>query len=75
LRLNGFYVEMDLPGKSLKSQMKRAAKLKSRFVLFLGDKELLERKATLRDMDTGNQEVVTFIEGREEILNFLKRYE
>jgi len=75
LRLNGFYVEMDLPGKSLKSQMKRADKLKSRFVLFLGDKELLERKATLRDMDTGNQEVVTFIEGREEILNFLKRYE
>ena len=56
LRINGVQVEMDYSGKSLKSQMKRADKLKCHYTLILGDKEIMENKAELRDMKKGTQE-------------------
>jgi len=45
--------------KSLKSQMKRADKLKSKTVLILGENEINERTAELRDMTSGTQEKVS----------------
>lgn len=73
LRMKGLWVEMDYAGKSLKSQMKRADKLGSRYVLILGEKELIDRKAALRDMETGAQEIIN-IEGWEDTLsNILKK--
>lgn len=56
LRSNGLRVVMDHSGKSLKSQMKQADKLQSRYVMILGENELENRQAILRDMNTGDQE-------------------
>lgn len=58
LRTQGIVTEMDYTGKSLKSQMKRADKLGCRFTLFLGERELAEGKASLRDMRQGTQETL-----------------
>jgi histidyl-tRNA synthetase len=58
LRMKGIRVEMDHAGRSLKSQMKRADKLKSLYTLILGDREILENKALLRNMLSSTQEEV-----------------
>jgi len=55
LRLQGRQAEMDYHARGLKSQMKRADKLKCRKVLMIGDRELVSRQAELRDMVTGEQ--------------------
>ncbi len=60
LRMRGLGVEMDYTGKSLKSQMKRADKLGSRYALILGEKEMSEKKAELRDMAQSTQSTVAF---------------
>ncbi|HYA14960.1 MAG TPA: histidine--tRNA ligase [Syntrophales bacterium] len=56
LRISNIETEMDYSGKSLKSQMKRADKLNAQYVLILGEREILEGKAELRDMQKGTQE-------------------
>ncbi len=58
LRMKGIRVEMDYGGRSLKSQMKRANKLNSAFTLILGDREIDENRALLRDMRASTQEDV-----------------
>jgi len=58
LQRRGIHVEMDYEGKSLKSQLRRADKLKARFVLILGEDELERQVAQLRDMDASSQEEV-----------------
>lgn len=73
LRLRGIKTDMDYSGKSLKSQMKRADKLKCRYALFLGDKELSEKKAQLRDMQRGSQIVVSLDNLEENIIKILKK--
>jgi histidyl-tRNA synthetase len=55
LGLTGIGTEMDFSHKSLKSQMKRADRLGATYVLILGDKELEEGAATLRNMATKEQ--------------------
>jgi histidyl-tRNA synthetase len=72
LRMRGLWVEIDYAGKSLKSQMKRADKLGSRYVLILGEKELAEKKAELRDMIQGVQETVNFDGWEETLFNKLR---
>ncbi len=59
LRLDGIRAELDYEGKSLKSQMRRADKLRARYVLILGEDELKRGKATLRNMETKSQEEVS----------------
>jgi len=51
-------VEVDLRGTSLRSQMKAASKRGYKYVLILGDEEVANKKVSLRDMDTGEQEMV-----------------
>jgi histidyl-tRNA synthetase len=51
----GIRAEMDFVGKSLKSQMKRADRLESGHVLIVGDDELEEGEAILRNMETKDQ--------------------
>ncbi len=55
LGLEGLRVEMDLSDRSLKSQMKRADKLKAKHVLIVGEQELEQGAAILRDMHTKDQ--------------------
>ena len=55
LGLTGIGAEMDFSNKSLKSQMKRADRLGASYVLILGDKELEEKTAILRNMENKTQ--------------------
>jgi histidyl-tRNA synthetase len=55
LRTQGLRVDMDLDGKSLKSQMKQADRAGARYALIVGSQELADKKAPLRDMKTGEQ--------------------
>jgi histidyl-tRNA synthetase len=55
LRLRGISVEMEGEKKSLKSQMRRADKLRARHVLIVGDEEIAKGVAVLRDMDSKEQ--------------------
>ncbi len=59
LNKTGIRAEMDFGEKSLKSQMKRANKLGVGHVLIVGDKELTEGSAVLRDMMTKKQEFIS----------------
>ena len=53
--LAGVKTEMDFSDKSLKSQMKRANKLCAGYVLIVGEKEIVEGSALLRNMSTKEQ--------------------
>jgi histidyl-tRNA synthetase len=56
----GVRVDMELGEKSLKSLMKSADRLQAAFVLMIGDKELDEQTAVLRNMQTKAQTAVPF---------------
>ena len=59
LRGEGFSAEYDIVGRSVKAQMKYADKIGARFSMVLGDNELAEKKATVKNMATGeNAEVM-----------------
>ena len=73
LRLKGLWVEMDYLGKSLKSQMKRADRMGSRYVLILGERELAEKKAELRDMIKSTQETVNLDDCEATLLTMVKK--
>ena len=55
LRSNGKRVYLDFDGRSLKSQMRLADKLKAKSVLIIGDEELKSGTLVLRDMATKDQ--------------------
>ena len=57
LRKAGFMVELGFSG-NLKKRMQRANRLNARAAVLLGDDELAQNAATLRDLDTGEQEQV-----------------
>ncbi len=56
LRASGIRISMDLSPKSMKSQMRLADKMKSRFTLILGDNELQNGNFVLKNMEKGTQE-------------------
>jgi histidyl-tRNA synthetase len=60
LRQSGVTVEMEGEPRSLKSQMRRADKLKASSVLIVGDDELEKRRAVLRDMKSRAQREISF---------------
>jgi histidyl-tRNA synthetase len=51
-------VELEAETRSLKSQMRRADKLKARSVLIVGDAEFEKGKVILRDMTSKHQEEI-----------------
>lgn len=53
LRQDGFWIEYDNVGRSLKSQMKYADKIGARFTMVLGENEISSGKADLKNMATG----------------------
>ena len=65
----GVRVEADFSGRSLKALMRRADRMGAARVLIVGDQELAENKAVLRDMKTRDQvavpmdRLVAFISG------------
>lgn len=58
LRRDGVRVEWDYTGRSLKSQMRRANRLRARTVVIVGDDEIARSEAQLKDMKTGEQRSV-----------------
>jgi histidyl-tRNA synthetase len=58
LRQASIPVDLDYEGKSLKSQMRRADKIGSQYVVFLGPDEIAKKVVGLRDMVSGAQEDV-----------------
>jgi histidyl-tRNA synthetase len=68
LRHAGVRAESDYEGRSLRSQLKRADRLKARQVAIVGDDELARGEVTLRNMATGDQQAVA----RQELLTILK---
>ena len=58
LHLAEVRAELDYESKSLKSQMRRADKLKARYALILGEEELKTGKVVLRNMETKSQEEI-----------------
>lgn len=55
----GIQADMDFEGRSLKSQMKRADRSGAEYVLIVGEKELAEGGAVLRNMATKEQETIS----------------
>ena len=56
----GLWIEMDFGDRSLKSQMKRADKLDAKYVMIIGDNEIKQSAAVLRNMKTKKQEPIPF---------------
>lgn len=55
LRTAGIRVEIEHRGGSLKSQLKRADKLRARLGLIVGENEVLSRRVQLKDFSSGQQ--------------------
>ena len=67
LRRHGFKVAQAFTKESLKGQLEEANKLNVRFTLILGQKELQDGTALIRDMESGVQEVVDFTKIKSEL--------
>lgn len=60
LRETGLHVALDLKGRSLKAQMKEANRQGADYTLIIGGNELEAEEATVKEMDSGEQEDVPF---------------
>jgi histidyl-tRNA synthetase len=58
LRMKKVRAEMDFEDRSLKAQMRRANKLEASYALIVGDRELEEGTAVLRNLESKVQEEV-----------------
>ena len=69
LRDAGNKVSFDLKGRSLKAQMREANRAKVPFVVIVGENELLNRAAVVKDMTESSQEEVAF----EDLVSYFNR--
>jgi len=60
LRQNNITSEMDYLDRKIKTQMKSADRLKAKLVLVIGDDELEKQSAMLKDLATGEQQLIPF---------------
>lgn len=71
LRNDGVIVETDYMDRSVKAQMKYANKIHAKYTVIIGENEIYENSAVIKDMETGEQtrvsfdEIVSFIKGKE----------
>ncbi|MGB7292607.1 MAG: histidine--tRNA ligase, partial [Thermodesulfobacteriota bacterium] len=72
LRMRGVSVEMDYENKSLKSQLRRADKLGSKFAVIVGEEELGRGKVKLRNMKESTEEEFD-IEDLNKLMTKIKR--
>ena len=68
LRESSFTVETDVVGRGLRAQMKYADKIGAKYSMVLGDNELEQKKAVVKNMNTGKQTEVRLDE------NFLEDF-
>ena len=60
LRKAGVPAAMDLDGKSFKAQLREADKSGYRFLAILGEDEVTQRAMTVKDLEQGSQDLVSF---------------
>jgi histidyl-tRNA synthetase len=60
LREKGLAVIFDLESRSLKSQLKQAARVRAKYALIVGDEELAGDVVTVRNLDSSSQLKVSF---------------
>ena len=73
LRKSGIKAAMDYSGRSLKAQMKQAGRLNSRYTLIIGENELEQNTAVLRNMKNQDQQNFTLEDGPASWGNRLKQ--
>jgi histidyl-tRNA synthetase len=59
LRSEGYSVSIDTVGRSIKAQMKYSNKIGAEYTVVLGDNELTENKAKLKNMSDGTETEIT----------------
>lgn len=69
LRGMGIAADKDYTGRSLKAQMKYAGKLNARYTVIIGENELNNGTAIIKDMVTGEQQEIS----RDKIFRFIGR--
>ena len=69
LRSAGLTADRDYQGRSLKSQFKTADREAAQFVAVLGDAEVQNKTATLKQLATGEQQEVPF----EQVVDFIRK--
>ena len=69
LRRSGVSVDLGFRGK-MKQRMKRANNINARAAVILGDDELEQNAATVRDLDSGEQELVPLTALRDRLEQF-----
>ena len=62
LRTAAIFAEMDIVDRNIKSQMKYADKIGAEYVLVIGDDEIAENRATLKNMKTGKENKISINE-------------
>ena len=60
LRENGTKTDLEYKGRGLRAQMRTANKLNARYVIMIGEDEINNAAATVRDMGSGDQQSVAF---------------
>lgn len=73
LRAGGISAQTDVVGRSLKAQMKYADKIGAKYTMVLGDNEIAEGKANIKNMDTGNTTEMLLADLAENFMEFLVR--
>ncbi len=68
LRGNKISSDMDYGNRSLKGQFRMADRLKVKYVLILGEKELANNKVSLKEMETGQQLHINY----DNVINYMK---
>ena len=63
LRQCGMIIETDIVGRGLRAQMKYADKIGAKYSMVLGDNELEQNKAVVKNMSTGKQTEVSLDDG------------
>ncbi|MBN2853717.1 MAG: histidine--tRNA ligase [Clostridia bacterium] len=59
LRKEDIFVDIDVMGRGLKAQMKYADKMKSKYVIVLGDEEIKTNKCRIKIMESGQEKEIS----------------
>lgn len=68
LRKAGFRVEMDMLARNVKNQFKCADRAGARRTIVIGEDEIVKKVVSMKDMETGTQELVPF----DKIISYLE---
>ena len=59
VRKSGLFAQCDIVGRGLRPQMKFADKIGAKFSVVIGDNEIEENKAEVKNMETGEKTTVS----------------